>query len=159
MVNIITGIAASAASDFSAESTDQPSVSGMSTSRVITRGRNSRASLRPSFPSAAKRTVKPSPRSVLSISRCTLGSSSITSTDRSASAGGVNGPSGIVNGSVGLRFTTCTGSSITNVEPWPGSLFTLMVPPIISQRCLVIVSPRPWPPNLRAVESSAWLKA
>ena len=34
-----------------------------------------------------------------------------------------------------------------------------MVPRIISQKCLVMVNPRPVPPNRRVVEPSAWLNA
>ncbi len=46
-----------------------------------------------------------------------------------------------------------------NVEPLPGSLSTVMSPPIIWQNRRVIARPRPVPPYLRVVEASAWVKA
>ena len=42
------------------------------------------------------------------------------------------------------------------VEPSPGLLSTVMSPPIIWQKRLLIASPRPVPPYLRVVEASAW---
>ena len=46
------------------------------------------------------------------------------------------------------------------VEPLPGvpSLSTQIVPPISSTSRLLIASPRPVPPYVRAVEASTWLK-
>ena len=44
------------------------------------------------------------------------------------------------------------------VEPAPTSLSTQILPPISSARCLLIVKPRPVPPNLRVVDASAWEK-
>ena len=46
-----------------------------------------------------------------------------------------------------------------NVLPLPGSLSTAISPPISSTSCLLMVRPRPVPPNLRVVDASAWLKA
>ena len=48
---------------------------------------------------------------------------------------------------------------IVKVEPWPGVLSTAMLPPSISQKCLVIARPSPVPPYRRVVDASAWLKA
>ena len=48
------------------------------------------------------------------------------------------------------------GRRIVNVEPSPGSLSTVMSPPIIRQKRRLIASPRPVPPYLRVVEESAW---
>ena len=45
------------------------------------------------------------------------------------------------------------------VEPRPGSLVTVMSPPIIWQKRRLIASPRPVPPYLRVVEASAWTKS
>ena len=42
------------------------------------------------------------------------------------------------------------------VEPLPGLLSTVMSPPIIWQKRLLIARPRPVPPYLRVVEASAW---
>ena len=53
---------------------------------------------------------------------------------------------------------TCTilGSRIVKVEPWPGALSTVMSPPIIWQKRLLIARPRPVPPYLLAVAEEAW---
>ena len=45
------------------------------------------------------------------------------------------------------------------VAPWPGVLSTQRRPPISATSCEEMVSPRPVPPNRRAVDVSAWLKA
>ena len=45
------------------------------------------------------------------------------------------------------------------VEPSPGSLSTVMSPPIIWQKRRLIASPSPVPPYLRVVEASACVKA
>ena len=47
------------------------------------------------------------------------------------------------------------GRRTVNTEPLPGSLSTVMSPPIIWQKRLLIASPRPVPPYLRVVEASA----
>ena len=47
------------------------------------------------------------------------------------------------------------GNRIVKVDPRPGSLSTVMSPPIIWQKRLMIASPRPVPPYLRVVEASA----
>src|SRR6202048_1050246 len=60
---------------------------------------------------------------------------------------------------VGYRASggsTIRGSRIVKVEPRPGSLATVMSPPIIWQKRLLIASPRPVPPYLRVVDASAW---
>ena len=48
---------------------------------------------------------------------------------------------------------------MVKVLPWPGSLSTVMSPPIIRQNRRLMARPRPVPPNLRVVEASAWVKA
>jgi OpgC protein len=45
-----------------------------------------------------------------------------------------------------LGTSTILGSRIVKVEPRPGSLSTVMSPPIIWQKRLLIASPRPVPP-------------
>ena len=52
--------------------------------------------------------------------------------------------------------STILGNRIVKVEPRPGSLVTVMSPPIIWQKRLLIASPRPVLPYLRVVEASAW---
>ena len=47
--------------------------------------------------------------------------------------------------------STILGSRIVKVEPRPGSLSTVMSPPIIWQKRRLIASPRPVPPYLLAV--------
>ena len=42
------------------------------------------------------------------------------------------------------------------VEPSPGSLSTVMSPPIIRQKCRLMARPRPVPPYLLAVVEDAW---
>jgi len=54
------------------------------------------------------------------------------------------------------RASTILGRWIVKVEPRPGSLSTVMSPPIIWQKRLVIASPRPVPPYLQVVDASAW---
>lgn len=44
---------------------------------------------------------------------------------------------------------------MVKVEPFPGSLATLMLPPMSSQNFLVMTRPRPVPPYLRDVALSA----
>jgi hypothetical protein len=51
--------------------------------------------------------------------------------------------------------STILGSRIVKVEPRPGSLSTVMSPPIIWQKRLLIASPSPVPPYLRVVDASA----
>ena len=55
--------------------------------------------------------------------------------------------------------TTCAGSVTVKVVPLPGSLSTVMSPPIIWQNFRLIARPRPVPPNLRVVEASACANA
>jgi hypothetical protein len=57
---MITGMSRSATSPLSADSTLQPSMPGIITSRVMAAGRMRRASWRPSAPPLATRTEKPS---------------------------------------------------------------------------------------------------
>src|SRR6478736_1020357 len=52
--------------------------------------------------------------------------------------------------------STILGSRIVKVDPRPGSLSTVMSPPIIWQNLRLITSPRPVPPYLLAVEEEAW---
>src|SRR5262249_40828282 len=49
-----------------------------------------------------------------------------------------------------------SGRRTVNTEPLPGSLFTVMSPPIIWQNFRLITSPRPVPPYLLAVFDDAW---
>ena len=48
---------------------------------------------------------------------------------------------------------------MVKVEPRPGSLATVMSPPIIWQKRRLIARPSPVPPYLRVVEASAWTKS
>src|SRR6516162_5589816 len=57
--------------------------------------------------------------------------------------------------SAALMPSTILGSRIVKVEPRPGSLSTVISPPIIWQKRLLIASPRPVPPYLQVVEASA----
>jgi hypothetical protein len=52
--------------------------------------------------------------------------------------------------------STILGSRIVKVEPRPGSLSTVMSPPIIWQKQRLIARPRPVPPYLLAVAEEAW---
>ena len=54
-------------------------------------------------------------------------------------------------GTASLGRSTILGSRIVKVEPRPGSLSTVMSPPIIWQKRLLIARPRPVPPYLLAV--------
>src|SRR5260370_586380 len=80
MVNMITGMSATAASALSADSTAQPSIPGIMTSRVIASGRSSRARRRPSSPPGAVTTRNPSRVRNRCMRSRTAASSSITST-------------------------------------------------------------------------------
>ena len=51
------------------------------------------------------------------------------------------------------------GRRMVKVEPLPGSLSTVMSPPIIWQKRWLIASPSPVPPYLRVVEASACVNA
>jgi hypothetical protein len=42
-----------------------------------------------------------------------------------------------------------------NTEPFPGSLATVMSPPIMRQKCRLMARPRPVPPYLLAVVEDA----
>src|SRR5262249_3857926 len=48
---------------------------------------------------------------------------------------------------------------MVKVEPSPGVLSTVTLPPSIVQKCLVMESPSPVPPKRLVVEASAWLNA
>ena len=52
--------------------------------------------------------------------------------------------------------STILGNRIVKVDPRPGSLSTVMSPPIIWQNRLLIARPRPVPPYLLAVVDDAW---
>jgi len=54
-----------------------------------------------------------------------------------------------------LGASAILGSRIVKVEPRPGSLSTVMSPPIIWQKRLLIARPRPVPPYLLAVADEA----
>ena len=54
-----------------------------------------------------------------------------------------------------LGASTILGSRIAKVDPRPGWLSTVMSPPIIWQKRLLIARPRPVPPYLRVVDASA----
>ena len=54
-----------------------------------------------------------------------------------------------------LRTSTSRGSHTRNVEPAPGSLRTMISPPIIRQYSRLMVRPRPVPPYFSAVLESA----
>ena len=55
--------------------------------------------------------------------------------------------------------TLSSGISNQNVEPWPASDSTPMLPPIRVTMRWQITRPRPVPPYRRVVDASAWLKA
>jgi hypothetical protein len=57
---------------------------------------------------------------------------------------------------VSFGASTILGSRIVKVEPRPGSLSTVISPPIIWQNRLLITKPRPVPPYLLAVVEVAW---
>ncbi len=61
-----------------------------------------------------------------------------------------------VKAGVVLEASTILGSRIVKVEPRPGSLSTVISPPIIWQKRRLITRPRPVPPYLLAVEEEAW---
>jgi hypothetical protein len=54
-----------------------------------------------------------------------------------------------------LGASTIRGSRIVKVDPRPGSLSTVMSPPIIWQNLRLMTSPRPVPPYLLAVADEA----
>ena len=58
-----------------------------------------------------------------------------------------------------LDSATTAGSLMVNVEPSPGWLSTVILPPIMWQNCRLIANPNPVPPYFRVVEVSAWVKA
>src|SRR5215510_14279176 len=55
-----------------------------------------------------------------------------------------------------LASGTRRGTAKENVEPRPGSLSTQMRPPWSSTKVLVMLSPRPVPPNWRLMPASTW---
>ena len=56
---------------------------------------------------------------------------------------------------ISLGASTILGSLIENVDPFPGSLSTVMSPPIIWQKRLLMARPRPVQPYLLAVAEDA----
>ena len=121
-----------------------------------------RASRSPSAAVPAVRTVNPSRVRNRSISSRTCGSSSITSTVRSAaspytlSASWPVGNSGPLLRGMGAAAGSA-GSISTNSAPWPGSLVTVIgLPPSFSVSAWQMLRPRPVPPCWRVVVSSAW---
>jgi hypothetical protein len=79
----------------------------------------------------------------------TLALSSTTSTDSVVAAGAAGG----------TWPAASSGQTNRNSEPRPGSLLTLMLPPIMAASWRQIASPSPAPPNLRLVLLSACEKA
>ena len=66
------------------------------------------------------------------------------------------GVTGADGGATGARLTAgANGSWQRNEAPRPGSLWTLIWPPICSHSCLTMARPRPVPPYSRVVELSA----
>ena len=61
--------------------------------------------------------------------------------------------------STGLAASTIFGRWMVKVEPRPNSLSTVMSPPIIWQKRLLMTRPSPVPPYFRVVDASAWEKA
>ena len=62
-----------------------------------------------------------------------------------------------VPASAGVGWTGGKNPSFTvnqNIDPCPGVLSTPIAPPISSESCLAIASPRPVPPCVRVVEAS-----
>ena len=128
------------------------------TSSVIAAGCNSRASRSPSWPPLAVTTVNPS-RVKMTLDyfahrrivvhhqnrrRIRLVPRLVAAATASRAAG------------AGCTAPTSAGRRMVKVEPWPGSLATVMSPPIIWQKRRLIASPSPVPPYLRVVEASAW---
>ena len=127
---------------------------GIMTSRVIATGCSDRAIRSAARPSLAVTTRTPAPWSVRPSRSSAFGSSSTTSTIRSSSGCGEKAAS--ATGWVSeLSALTSTGSRIVKVEPSPSLLSTVISPPIISQKRFVMARPRPVPPKLRVVLSSA----
>ena len=85
-------------------------------------------------------------------------SSSITSTRCAPSTASQISSLGSTGSDVcGSRYVR--GTRIRKVEPCPGTLSTLICPPIISVNCLVIGNPSPVPPYFVVVSSSAWVNS
>ena len=61
--------------------------------------------------------------------------------------------------SLDVETETCLGTLSLNVEPFPISLSTVIEPFIISMSCLVMLRPRPVPPNFAVVSPSAWVNS
>jgi hypothetical protein len=160
----------SSGSLLSAARVRQPSTPGITTSSVMTAGRTSRARVRPSAPSHASTTPKPSLIRSRDIRSRTSGSSSITSTVTSgpddgasrasaAAAGRLRHPGAVWPAGRPAEGVTLAGISSVNVEPTPGSLVTVMSPPIMRLKRWLIARPRPVPPYLRVVDASTWEKS
>jgi hypothetical protein len=64
-----------------------------------------------------------------------------------------DGPSGYLAARISSDHSL--GRHTVNTEPLPGSLSTVMSPPIIWQNRLLIASPSPVPPYFRVVDASA----
>ena len=92
----------------------------------------------------------------------TVSSSSITSTGRRR-PGRLPASSAAIGSALarpsGRPDRASAGRRIVKVEPCPGSLATVMSPPIMRQKRRLIASPRPVPPYLRVVEASAWVNS
>ena len=90
----------------------------------------------------------------------TAGSSSITSTVPALAGVGPRSARPARRAASGrARRTIGRQADGEGASPAPGSLSTVMSPPIIWQNCRLIARPRPVPPYLRVVEASAWVKA
>ena len=133
----------------------QPSSFGMWQSIKITSGNGACSSAtRASSPSPASVNVQPRRMSWAVMIFWFTGLSSATSTRRWRSASSWTGAAvergaSVAGGSGRVKWKT---------EPWPGALWTPMVPPMSCTRRELMASPRPEPPKRRVVEESAWVK-
>ena len=152
METITTGMFAVTGSDFRAFSTAQPSIPGMSTSRVMTSGLASRARRTPSSPEVARITSNPAS---FSRPRCSSSRAVWSSSTTSTRVRGPGGASATAGSGEGLRAgeagtprlsLTRAGRRTVKTEPLPCSLVTAMSPPIIWQKRRLMTRPSPVPP-------------
>ena len=152
---MMTGISANIGSALSAVSTAQPSMCGISTSRVITagrvvqpqalltiRGRGDQEAL--TFQEAAHH---------IAHHGVVIDHQDGTCPVRTHTWGGTGLPSASTSAGA-----SAAGNRTVKVDPCPSSLTTSMSPPSMWQRRLVMANPRPVPPKVRVVEASAWEK-
>ena len=106
-----------------------------------------------SFPLSTSRGSMPHLRACSVRTRRLVGLSSTISRRRPASCGWVP-----FNGAGNAPAVGWAWIVKWNVDPWPRVLSTHILPPISSDRLLLIAKPSPVPPYCRVVEASTWLK-